>query len=156
AGCGWKVSLNKTCFRSGGDFHGESFAKFSGVIMKTILSTGLLMLFVCCFASICVGRASLPAGESEGAAPEGRMVAVTAEQEVDIQDNDVAAARVMAFSLAVRQAVEKAYGTYVKVEDLPEGRKIIAQAAAGLKYTILAEQQRKNKYWVKIQAHVLV
>jgi hypothetical protein len=33
---------------------------------------------------------------------------------------------------------------------------VIASAASALKYQILAEQQRKNKYWVKIQAEVEV
>jgi len=89
-------------------------------------------------------------------AQNGRMVAVTAEQEIDIQNNDVAAARTIALSMAARQAVEKAYGTYIRVEELPEARKIIASAASKLKFQVLAEQQRKNRYWVKIQAEVLV
>lgn len=86
----------------------------------------------------------------------GRMVAVTAEEEVAIENNDVAAARTVALSMAARQAVEKAYGTFIRVEELPEARRIIAQAASTLRFQILAEQQRKNKYWVKIQAEVQV
>jgi hypothetical protein len=89
-------------------------------------------------------------------AQEARTVAVTAEKEVDIQNNDVAAARTVALAMATRAAVEKAYGTYVNVQQLPEGRQILAKAAAGLQYKILAEQQRGNKYSVKIQASVLV
>ena len=89
-------------------------------------------------------------------AQDGRMVAVTAEQEVAIQNEDVAAARTIALSMAARAAVEKAYGTYIRVEELPEARKIIASAASRLKFQVLAEQQRKNRYWVKIQAEVLV
>ena len=89
-------------------------------------------------------------------AQSGRMVAVTAEEEVAIQNNDVAAARTIALSMAARQAVEKAYGTFIRVEELPEARRIIATAASTLKFQILAEQQRKNKYWVKIQAEVQV
>ena len=89
-------------------------------------------------------------------AQQGKMVAVTAEKEVEIKNNDVAAARTTALALAARDAVEKGYGTYIKVEELPEARKVLATAAAGLKYQILAEQQRKNRYWVKIQAEVVV
>ncbi|MCI0411414.1 hypothetical protein L0222_01290 [bacterium] len=87
---------------------------------------------------------------------DGRMVAVTAEQDVAIQNDDVAAARTIALSMAARAAVEKAYGTFIRIEELPEARKIIASAAAKLKFQVLAEQQRKNRYWVKIQAEVLV
>jgi hypothetical protein len=58
--------------------------------------------------------------------------------------------------MAARDAIEKAYGTYIDLKQLPEGRQIVAKAATGLKYTILAEQQRGNRYWVKIQANVLV
>jgi hypothetical protein len=89
-------------------------------------------------------------------AQSGRMVAVTAEEEVAIQNNDVAAARTIALAMAARQAVEKAYGTFIRVEELPEARRIIASAASTLKFQILAEQQRKHKYWVKIQAEVQV
>jgi hypothetical protein len=89
-------------------------------------------------------------------AQDGRMVAVTAEQEVAIQNDNVAAARTIALSMAARAAVEKAYGTYIRVEELPEARKVIASAASRLKFQVLAEQQRKNRYWVKIQAEVLV
>src|SRR5580765_3580555 len=85
-----------------------------------------------------------------------RTVAVSAEKEVAIQNQDVAAARTMALQLAARDAVEKAFGVYVKVEELPDARRIFAQAAAGLKYQILAEQQRGNKYWVKIEAQVSI
>lgn len=86
----------------------------------------------------------------------GKTVAVTAEKEVEIQDNNVSAARQIALSLAVRDAVEKGYGTFIQLEELPEARRILTQAAAGLKYKILAEQKRKTKYWVKIQADVMV
>ncbi len=89
-------------------------------------------------------------------AQQGRMVAVTAEKEAEIKNNDIAAARKVALALATREAVEKAYGTYIKLEELPEARRIIATASAGLKYQILAEQQKKNRYWVKIQAEVIV
>jgi hypothetical protein len=89
-------------------------------------------------------------------AQSGRMVAVTAETEVAIEKNDVAAARTVALAMAARDAVEKAYGTYIRIEELPEARRIIASAASTLRFQILAEQQRKNKYWVKIQAEVLV
>ncbi len=89
-------------------------------------------------------------------AQNGRMVAVTAEEEVSIENNDIAATRTIALSLATRKAVEKAYGTYIRIEELPEARRIIATAAAKLKFQILAEQQRKKKYWVKIQAEVEV
>ena len=85
-----------------------------------------------------------------------RTVAVTAEKEVKIENNDVAAARTIALSMAARDAVEKAYGTFIRIEELPEARRIIAAASSGLKYQILAEQQRKNNYWVKIQAEVEV
>jgi hypothetical protein len=85
-----------------------------------------------------------------------RVVAVTAEKEIDIQGNDVAAARTVALAAAARDAVEKAYGTYVKIEELPDARTVIAQTAAGLQYKILAEQQRGKKYWVKIQASVAI
>lgn len=86
----------------------------------------------------------------------GKMVAVSVEKEVSIQNNDTAAARTTALALAARDAVEKAYGTYVKVEELPNSRQVLARAAAGLQYKILAEQQKGSKYWVKIQASVLV
>jgi len=86
----------------------------------------------------------------------GHMVAVTAEKEVPVQQDDVAAARTMALLMAARDAVEKAYGTYVNVKELPEGREILAKAAADVKYTVLAEQQRGKKYWVKIQANIMV
>lgn len=109
--------------------------------MKKQLCLTLLFLFGLALASF---------------AQEGRMVAVTAEKEVDIQNNDVAAARTVALAMATREAVEKAYGTYVNVQQLPEGRQILAKAAAGLQYKILAEQQRGNRYSVKIQANVLV
>ena len=89
-------------------------------------------------------------------AQSGRMVAVTAEKEVAIEQNDVAAARTIALSMAARDAVEKAYGTYIRVEELPDARRVIASAASKLRFQILAEQQRKNNYWVKIQAEVLV
>jgi hypothetical protein len=89
-------------------------------------------------------------------AQDSRIVAVTAEKEVDIKNHDVAAARTVALSLAARDAVEKAYGTYVKVDELKEARTVLATAAASLKYTILAEEQRGNRYWVKIQANVQV
>lgn len=85
---------------------------------------------------------------------EARTVAVSAEKEVAIQNKDVAAARTMALQLATRDAVEKAFGVYIKIEELPDARRVLAQAAAGLKYQILAEQQRGNKYWVKIEAQV--
>jgi hypothetical protein len=89
-------------------------------------------------------------------AQEGKIVAVTAEKDVEIKNNDIAAARTTALALAARDAVEKGYGTYVQIQELPEARKILARAAAGLKYQILAEQQQKNRYWVKIQAEVIV
>ncbi len=85
-----------------------------------------------------------------------RVVAVTAEKEIDIQGNDVAAARTVALAAAARDAVEKAYGTYVKIEELPDARTIIAQTAGNLQYKILAEQQRGKRYWVKIQANVSI
>jgi len=87
---------------------------------------------------------------------DGKIVAVTAEKDVEIKNNDVAAARTIALAMAAREAVEKGFGTYIRIEELPEARKILASAAAGLKYQILAEQQRKNRYWVKIQAEVVV
>lgn len=87
---------------------------------------------------------------------DGKVVAVSSEKEVVIQNQDVAAARTMALQLATRDAVEKAFGVYVKVEELPDGRRVLAQASAGLQYHILAEQQRGNKYWVKIEAQVKV
>ncbi|HEY4491805.1 MAG TPA: hypothetical protein VI958_07365, partial [Acidobacteriota bacterium] len=49
-------------------------------------------------------------------AQTGRLVAVTAEKEVEIKNNDVAAARTIALAMAARDAVEKGFGTYVKVE----------------------------------------
>jgi hypothetical protein len=85
-----------------------------------------------------------------------RVVAVTSEKEIDIQNNDVAAARTVALAAAARDAVEKAYGTYIKIEELPDARTIIAQTSANLQYKILAEQQRGKKYWVKIQASVAI
>ncbi len=85
-----------------------------------------------------------------------RLVAVTAEKEIDIQGGDTAAARTVALAAAARDAVEKAYGTYIKVEELPNARIVLAQSAAKLQYTILAEQKRGNKYWVKIQANVAI
>jgi hypothetical protein len=93
---------------------------------------------------------------SVASAQAGRMVAVTAEKEIGIENNDVAAARTVALAAAARDAVEKAYGTYIRIEELPDARRIIASAASTLRFQILAEQQRKNKYWVKIQAEVLV
>jgi hypothetical protein len=87
---------------------------------------------------------------------EERLVAVTAEKEVEIQGGDTAAARTVALAAAARDAVEKAYGTYVKIEELPNARTILAQSAAALRYQILAEQKRGNKYWVKIQANVAI
>jgi hypothetical protein len=87
---------------------------------------------------------------------DGKIVAVTAEKDVEIKNNDVAAARTIALSLATREAVEKGFGTYIRIEELPEARRILATAAAGLKYKVLAEQQRQNRYWVKIQAEVIV
>jgi outer membrane biosynthesis protein TonB len=86
----------------------------------------------------------------------GKLVAVTAEKEVDIANNDIAASRTVALAAAAREAVEKAYGSYVKVEELPNLRAVMTQTAAGLRYTILAEQQRGKKYWVKIQANVQI
>jgi hypothetical protein len=86
----------------------------------------------------------------------GRYVAVTAEKDAAIQNGDVPAARTTALMLAARDAVEKAYGTYVDVKQLPEGREIMAKESSSLRYTILAEQQKGNRYWVKIQASVLV
>lgn len=86
----------------------------------------------------------------------GKLVAITAEKEVPIQNGDVAAARTTALVLAARDAVERGYGTYVSVQELPEGRQILAKAAAGLRYVILAEEKRGNKYWVKIQANVMI
>jgi hypothetical protein len=85
-----------------------------------------------------------------------RVVAVTSEKEIDIQGDDVASARTVALAAAARDAVEKAYGTYVKIEELPDSRTVIAQTAASLQYKILAEQQRGKKYWVKIQASVAI
>ncbi|HSE41304.1 MAG TPA: hypothetical protein VLH08_11120 [Acidobacteriota bacterium] len=85
-----------------------------------------------------------------------KLVAVTAEKEVDIQGGDTAAARTVALAAAARDAVEKAYGTYIKIEELPNARTILAQSAARLQYNILAEQKRGNKYWVKIQANVAI
>lgn len=87
---------------------------------------------------------------------DGKLVAVTSEKEVDIANGDVAAARTVALMAAARDAVEKAYGTYIRVEDLPNSRAVVAQTAAGLQYKILAEQQRGKKYWVKIQANVMI
>lgn len=89
-------------------------------------------------------------------AADGKMVAVTAEKEIDIANNDVAAARTVALAGAARDAVEKAFGSYVKVEELADARTVMAQTAAGLQYKILAEQQRGKKYWVKIQANVQI
>src|SRR3990172_4179771 len=86
----------------------------------------------------------------------GKQVAVTAEKEVEIKENDAGAARTLALTLATRDAVEKGYGTYVKVEQLQNLRLVLTQAAALLQYKILAEQKRGNRYWVKIQANVLV
>src|SRR5262245_52056721 len=89
-------------------------------------------------------------------AQDAKLVAVTAEKDVEIKNNDVAAARTIALAMAAREAVEKGYGTYIRIEELPDARRVLASAAAGLKYQILAEQQRKNRYWVKIQAQVMV
>ncbi len=89
-------------------------------------------------------------------AQDGKLVAVTSEKDAEIRSEDVAAARTVALATAARDAVERAYGTYIKVEQLPDARRIFAEAAAGLRYQILAEQRRGNRYWVKIQAMVRV
>jgi hypothetical protein len=86
----------------------------------------------------------------------GKLIAITAEKEVPIQNGDVAAARTTALALAARDAVERGYGTYLSLQELPAGRQILAKAAAGLRYVILAEEKRGNKYWVKIQANVMI
>ncbi len=87
---------------------------------------------------------------------DSKTVAVTAEKEVDIKNDDPAAARTIALSLAARDAVEKAYGTFLKVEELKEARTVIANTAANLQYSILEEEQKGNRYRVKIQASVQV
>jgi hypothetical protein len=89
-------------------------------------------------------------------AQDSRIVAVTAEKEVEIKGNDVASARTIALSMAARDAVEKAYGTYVRVEELKDARTVFTAAAAKLQYNILGEEKRGNRYWVKIQANVQV
>ena len=66
------------------------------------------LVIVLLFASVCF---------SQG----GRTVAVTAEKEIEIRNDDVAAARTVALAAAARDAVEKAYGTHVKVEELLHG-----------------------------------
>lgn len=103
----------------------------------------VLTAFVLCFAAMAFGQ-------------DYKTVAVTAEKEVEIKDNNPAAARTVALSLAARDAVETAYGTYIRVEELKEARTVLATAAAKLQYSILAEEQRGNRYWVKIQANVQV
>jgi len=105
-----------------------------------------------CFLGVLIFLLSVSVGFSQG----GRTVAVTAEKEVDIQGGDVAAARTVALAAAARDAVEKAYGTYVKVEELPNSRQILAKAASGLQYRILGDERKGNRYWVKIQAVVLI
>src|SRR5262249_50276039 len=89
-------------------------------------------------------------------AQEARVVAVNTEKEVAIENGDVAAARTVALQLAARDAVEKAFGVYVKIDEQPNARQVIAQTASSLQYHILAEQQRGNPYWVKIEARVSV
>ena len=64
-------------------------------------------------------------------AQEGRYVAVTSEKDAAIQNNDPAAARTIALMMAARDAIEKAYGTYIDLKQLPEGRQIVAKAATG-------------------------
>ena len=108
--------------------------------MKTHFALTILILFG--FLNVCFA--------------DEKLVAVTAEKEVDIQGGDTAAARTVALAAAARDAVEKAYGTYIKVEELPNARTIFAQSAANLRYSILAEQKRGNRYWVKIQANVAI
>ncbi|HET6267939.1 MAG TPA: hypothetical protein VFG11_09490 [Acidobacteriota bacterium] len=89
-------------------------------------------------------------------AQEAHVVAVNTEKEVAIENGDVAAARTVALQLAARDAVEKAFGVYVKIDEQPNARQVIAQTASSLQYHILAEQQRGNRYWVKIEARVSV
>ena len=103
----------------------------------------VLTAFVLCFTALAFGQ-------------DYKIVAVTAEKEVEIKDNNPAAARTVALSLAALDAVETAYGTYIRVEELKEARTVLATAAAKLQYSILAEEQRGNRYWVKIQANVQV
>jgi hypothetical protein len=85
-----------------------------------------------------------------------KLVAITAEKEVPIQNDDVAAARTVALTLAARDAVERGFGTYINVKELPEMREVIAKASAGLRYNILSEGKHGKNYWVKIQANVMI
>jgi hypothetical protein len=76
--------------------------------------------------------------------------------QVPIKNSDVASARRIAIALAIRDAVEKGYGFYVELNNLPNRREILQSAAAQVAYSIIEEKEKDNYYEITIEAEILV
>ncbi len=111
---------------------------------KLPISCVLFMLAMSVSASVYVQS-------SQGA--EG--VTVSAQGSAPISQGIIAAKQV-ALILAKRQAVEKATGMSIEVENTQDQRTVVEKAMAGMTYTIVSEQTSGGMYTVVIHAVVNV
>jgi len=78
------------------------------------------------------------------------------QSRIPIKNNDIAGARRMAITLALRDAVEKGYGFYIDLKNLPNRRQILQQASAQVVYSVIKEKEKGNFYEVTVEAEMLV
>lgn len=87
---------------------------------------------------------------------EHKKITTHGTAQVPIKNSDAASARRMAIALAIRDAVEKGYGFYIELNNLPNRREILQSAAAQVTYSIIEEREKDNYYEVTIEAEILV
>lgn len=85
-----------------------------------------------------------------------KKVICRGQSRIPIQNANIASARRMAIALAIRDAVEKGYGSYVNLKNLPNRREVLQRASAQLVYSIVKEEAKDNFYQVTIEAEILV
>jgi hypothetical protein len=87
---------------------------------------------------------------------EHRKILTRGTARVPIENSDTASARRVAIVLSIRNAVERGYGFYIQLNNLPNQREILQRAAAQVAYSIVEEGEKDNNYEVTIEAEILV
>ncbi len=87
---------------------------------------------------------------------EHKKIVTRGTARVPIENSDVASARRVAIALSIRDAVEKSYGFYIELNNLPNRREILQSVAAQVAYSIIEEREKDNYYEVTIEAEILV
>jgi hypothetical protein len=87
---------------------------------------------------------------------EHKKIVTRGTARVPIKNSDVASARRAAIALSIRDAIEKGYGFYIELNNLPDQREILQRAAAQVTYSIVEEREEDNNYEVTIEAEIFV